>query len=159
MNGDTGAVVTVRNRDVVALKNVKSLMSQIESIERRIKWQRERMQNITQHLSWTHGGGAVVGMDDAFEKLSEMEESHKELIAQYAKEMRRAEGILSGIESMSMRAFVNLTYLEMMGAAQVRERLGMSEYGYKRARRAIETAQDMRQVKWHEKYMTDEKTV
>ena len=71
--------VVIRNRDIPLLSDVFYIMQEICQIEQRRDWQRDRMLNITQHLSGMPGGGGVPkGLDEAFSLLSELDEEHEQ---------------------------------------------------------------------------------
>ena len=53
---------TVKNRDLATLARVRCLMAEVQALEEREAWQRERMTRITQQLGGTgRGGGAGRG--------------------------------------------------------------------------------------------------
>lgn len=145
---------SIRNRDIPLLQNVYAMMQKIVSLEHRRMWQRERMNNITQHLTGMPGGGGTPkGIDEAFAAISELEEEHKNLVKQYARELKRAERIINAIESGSMRAFVSMMYLDNIPGNEVRQKLNLTRWGFERAKEAIEQAEDMAHVAWHERYI------
>ena len=118
---------SIRNRDIPLLQNVYAMMQEIVSLEHRRMWQRERMNNITQHLTGMPGsGGTPKGIDEAFAAISELEEEHKNLVKQYARELKRAERIINAIESGSMRAFVSMMYLDNIPGNEVRQKLNLT---------------------------------
>lgn len=150
----------VNNRDIPVLQRVYGIMQDIVSLEERREWQRDRLTNISQHLSGMPGGGGVPkGMDDAFARISELEDRHKGLCRQYRSRLLAAEKILNGIESESMRTFVRLMYLDNIPSSEVRERLNMTRRGFDRARSAVENANSMDTVVWHERYILTKKVL
>lgn len=48
-----------RNRDIPLLADVLPIMQAVCHIERQRDWQKDRMANITQHLTGMPGGGGV----------------------------------------------------------------------------------------------------
>ena len=144
----------VRNRDIITLMNVKYIMREVERVEARRAWQRERMTNIAQRLSWTPGGkGAPRGLDDAFARLEETDEEHDRLCREYARQIKAANRILNAISSQSMRTFVTLKYMDDTPDAEIRRMLNMTRRGLERARRAVEEAENMKSVIWRERYI------
>ena len=121
-------------------------------------WQKDRAYNVTRRLTGmptAHGGEN--GLDATLAALSALTEDYGEKVRSYTREIRTAERILSEIPSETMRVFVRMFYVDNLPAAQVRRELHMSEYGFARARNAVEQAQDMNSVIWRERYMVDEK--
>ena len=146
--------VVIRNRDIPLLADVLSIMQEICQIEQRRDWQRDRMLNITQHLTGMPGGGGTPkGLDEAFALLSELDEEHEKRCKDYVRQLKAAQKILNGIESRSMRAFVTMKYVMDVPDAQIREELNMTRTGFNRARRCVESAEHMSSVKWHERYI------
>ena len=66
----------IRNADIALLRDVFFIMQDIRALEERRAWQRDRMSNISQHLSFTGGGGEPKGLDSAYAALSGLEEEH-----------------------------------------------------------------------------------
>lgn len=149
--------VVVRNRDIPVLANVLSVMQMVCQIERRRDWQRDRMLNITQHLTGMPGSrGAPKGFDEAFALLSELDEEHEQQCLDYVRQLRAAQKILNGIESVSMRTFVVMKYVMDVSDAEIRRELNMTRTGFNRARRCIESAERMADVVWRERYIVSE---
>ena len=120
--------------------------------------EKDRAYNVTRRLTGmptAHGGES--GLDATLAALSALTEDYGEKVRSYTREIRTAERILSEIPSETMRVFVRMFYVDNLPAAQVRRELHMSEYGFARARNAVEQAQDMNSVIWRERYMVDEK--
>ena len=66
--------VVIHNRDIPLLADVLPIMQEICQIEQRRDWQRDRMLNITQHLTGMPGGGSVPkGLDEAI--LAKLDEA------------------------------------------------------------------------------------
>ena len=146
--------VMIRNADIPLLANVLYIMQDVAMIEERRAWQRDRMTNITQHLTGMPGGGGVPhGLEDAFSLLSELDTEHEEQCAEYVKQLRQAQKILNGIQSQGLRTFVELKYVFDVPDTEIRERLNMTRRGFEKARRAVEDAPTMRAVVWKEKYV------
>lgn len=146
--------VMIRNRDIPLLADVLPIMQEICQIERRRDWQRDRMTNITQHLSGMPGGGGVPkGLDEAFALLSELDEEHERRCKEYVRQLRAAQRILNGIESRSMRTFVIMKYVMDVPDTDIRDELNMTRTGFNRARRCVESAECMAAVKWRERYI------
>jgi len=146
--------VVVRNRDIPLLSDVFYIMQEICQIEQRRDWQRDRMLNITQHLSGMPGGGGVPkGLDETFALLSELDEEHEQRCRAYVEQLRTAQAILNGIRSQSMRTFVTMKYVMNVPDSQIRQELNMTRTGFNRARRCIESAERMATVRWRERYV------
>lgn len=146
--------VVIRNRDIPLLADVFYIMQEICQIEQRRDWQRDRMLNITQHLSGMPGGGGVPkGLDEAFTLLSELDEEHEQHCKEYVEQLRTAQAILNGIGSQSMRTFVIMKYVMNVSDSHIRHELNMTRTGFNRARRCIESAECMASVVWRERYV------
>ena len=146
--------VVVRNRDIPLLSDVFYIMQEVRLIEQRRDWQRDRMVNITQHLTGMPGGGGMPkGLDEAFALLSELDEEHEQRCKDYVRQLKAAQKILNGIESRSMRAFVTMKYVMNVPDTEIRRELNMTRTGFNRARRCVESAECMATVKWREKYI------
>ena len=144
----------IRNRDIPVLCDVLPVMQLVCATEKRLDWQHDRMTAMSQHISGMPGGGTLPqGLDEAFAKLYEAGEDHEKELLQYNKELRAAERILNGIESRTMRAFVVMKYVWDVADAEIRRELNMTEWGFNRARKAIEEAENMGAVVWRERYI------
>lgn len=142
----------VKNKDITVLKGIMYTMQKVRQLEERAAWEKDRMNNITSHLSFTpRGGGIPSGLDRAFAALSDLEEAHKDEVVRYTKALKRAESIINGIENEQMRTMVFMLYVEQLPLTEVRERLNMSRRLFDAARKAIETANDMESVVWRER--------
>ena len=149
--------VEVCNRDIPLLSEILYIMQDICHIEERRDWQRDRMTNITQHLTGMPGGGMPKGLDDAFSMLSEIDEEHEARCKDYVRQLRKAQKILNSIESRTMRTFVVMKYVMDVPDVKIRQELNMTWRGFDRARRAVEGATCMASVKWHERYIVSQK--
>ena len=146
--------VVIRNRDIPLLADVLSIMQEICQIEQRRDWQRDRMTNITQHLTGMPGGGGnPKGLDEAFAMLSELDAEHEQRCKEYVLALKKAQRILNGIESRSMRAFVIMKYVMDVPDQEIRQELNMTRTGFMRARRCVEDAESMASVKWIERFI------
>ena len=149
--------IVIRNRDITILQRVIYVMQEIRALEARRLWQKDRMQNITQHLSgMPRGGSGPTGLDAAFAALDELEEEHKERVKEYARELKAAERIINEIPNRNMRIFVTMMYVENIPPGKVRSELNMTERGFRTARHVVEQAEDMASVRWRDRYITDE---
>lgn len=146
--------VEVQNSDILLLADVYAIMQEIQQIEQLRKWQQSRMDGISQHLTWTPAsGGSGKRMEDAFARLSEIDEEHEERCKEYAEQIREAQAVLDGIQSENMRAFVVMKYVMNVQDAVIRKELNMTRYGFNQARQNIESASSMKEVKWQERYI------
>lgn len=145
--------IKVRNKDIPLLADIFYIMQEIKQIEQRREWQQERMFNITQHLTGMPGGGTPKGLDEAFALLAEIDDEHKQKCKDYARQLRKAQRILNGIESRSMRAFVVMKYVMDAPDTEIMRELNMTKHGFYRARAAVEDAACMAAVKWQERYI------
>lgn len=146
----------VKNRDIQLLQRLKFLKLDVISLEKRMQWERDRLNNISQHLSSAGGGGRGGGLDESFAAISEAEERHRLLIKTYTREIKKAERIIEGIASHQMRTMVTMLYLDNVADSAVRSVLHMSRWGYDNAKAAIENAACMADVRWNERYASDE---
>ena len=149
--------VVIRNRDIPILADVLPTMQLVNQTEQRLDWQHDRMLSISQHISGMPGGGSLPkGLEDAFAMLEEAGEAHESQLKQYLHELRTAERVLNGIESRTMRTFVVMKYVMDVPDAEIRRELNMTEWGFNRARKAIEEAENMAGVVWRERYILSE---
>lgn len=146
--------VPVKNKDIPLLARVLSTMQMVAQTERRQDYQRLRMNRITQYLGGMPGGSrAPKGLDEAFAILSEIDEEYEIQCKAWARELRKAQGILNGIESRTMRAFVTMKYVMDIPDAKIQRELNMSKRKFEAAKSAVENAQSMEEVKWRERYI------
>lgn len=142
----------MRNRDIPLMREILYIMQEICQIEKLQEWQRDRMLNVTQHLSFTPGGkGLPKGIEDAFAILSGLETEHEAKCAEYGRKLKEAEEILNGIENLEMRTFVLMKYVMDVPDTQIRRDLNMSEWAFNQAKKCIEEAGSMKEVVWRGK--------
>ena len=145
---------TIRNKDILLLGSVYCIMQDIKSLEERRSWQHERMFAITKRLTGMPGGGGTQrGLDAALAALDELDEQQGELLKQYARDLKTAERILNSIPSRKMRTFVQMYYMDEISKGEIIRELNMTEWGFDRARTAIEQASDMAHVVWRERFI------
>lgn len=148
----------VRNKDILLLREVRSAMVQIESMEKRAAWENKRRFHITQNLSKAPStGGTRQGLDEALATIDELTDENTRLIKRYARKIRMARRVLSDIESTELRSFVTMMYLDNATDKDVRDKLKMSRWQFENARKAVERAPNMKSVLWNDKYTEDEK--
>jgi hypothetical protein len=152
------ATATIRNRDIPILAEVLSIMQLVNKTEEMRDWQRDRAVHITANLSGMPRGGGMTGLDEAVAALDELDRQQAQECREYAQHLRRAQRILNGIESRTMRAFVMMKYVMDMRDADIRRELNMTRWGFDRARRSVEDAPDMAAVKWQERYILEQKS-
>ena len=118
------------------------------------------MYNITQHYSGIPGsrGGVPVGLDATFAAIAEIDEQHAEKLAEYVEDLKAAEAILNGIQSQTMRTFVEMKYVMDIPNQEIMRELNMTDYTFKLAKKAVEQAEDMAHVDWRERYVLDRKS-
>ena len=142
------------NRDINTLASVMYSMQDILRIEEMQQWQQERMTNISARIDGTSGGsGTAKGLDEAFAKLSELDEEYAAMCKSYADTTKAANEILHSITSPSMRSFVILKYMLNMPDIKVRKALNMSRRSLEQAKECIENAACMAEVEWKERYI------
>ncbi len=148
------APVVIYNRDIPTLADVLSVMQAVCQIERRRDWQRDRMTHITQNVTgMPGGGGSARGLDEAFSVLDELDREQQAECRDYVQQLRKAQKIINGITSQSMRTFVVMKYVMGCSDTEIRCELNMTRRGFDRARRSVENAKDMAAVKWQERYI------
>lgn len=150
------APVVIHNRDIPTLADVLSVMQAVCQIERRRDWQRDRMTHITQSITgMPSGSGGARGLDEAFSAMDELDREQQAECRDYVRQLRRAQKIINGIESQSMRTFVVMKYVMGCSDAEIRGELNMTRRGFDRARRSVENARSMGAVRWQERYILD----
>lgn len=144
----------IKNKDILLLSHVLYTMQEVSSLERRRAWQQDRMYSVTQNLSGMPSGkGPAKGFDSVYAAMDSLNEDQREKLLAYTKELERAEKIINGIQSQTMRTFVLLMYVDGLSPDKVREELNMTEWGFRKARDCIEKAPDMESVIWQERYV------
>lgn len=150
----TGGPVVIRNRDIPALAEVLATMQMIGRTEELRAWQREKMTSVTTRLTGMPGGrGGVAGFEQTLAELAEIDERQGQQCREYAEKLKRAEAILGGITSVTMKAFVLMKYVMDVPDVQIRRELGISLKRFYGAKKCIESAEDMASVRWSEKYI------
>lgn len=151
--------IVVRNKDIMLLEQILPIMQDIRLTEEQAEWTRERMTSTTQCITGMPGAhGNPKGMDDAFARLYEAAERHDNHIRDYTRMLKKAEKILNGISSISMRTFVLMRYAWDIPDTEIRAEMNLTRRGFDRARRAVETAEDMAHVKWVDRYILESDT-
>ena len=127
---------------------VLSTMQEIRRLEERKQWVGDRLINVTQHLSWTAGGGGKHDFGDGYADLQEVEAEIDAKLSEYRQRLAKAEAVLNGIADLNMRTFVAMLYVEKFTSKRVMTELNMSRRTFDNARRAIENAPDMARAQW-----------
>lgn len=143
----------VRNRDIPKLAEVLAVMQSVNMAEQNAMWQQDRMFGTSQRITGMPGGkGVPKGLDAAFAALELAQKRQHREINGYLAKLRAAEKIINGIESATMRAFVEMMYVHCLPPDEVRKELNMTQWEFRSARKSIEDAEDMRSVEWHERF-------
>lgn len=143
----------IKNRDILLLSRVLYTMQEIASLEKRRKWQSERLYSVTQNLSGMPSGkGPAKGFDSLYAAIDGLNEEQRSRMITYVQELEEAEKIINAIQSRTMRTFVTMMYVDGIAPDKVREELNMSEWGFRKARDCVEKAPDMESVIWQERY-------
>lgn len=149
--------IAVKNRDIPLLAQLIIIMRDIERLEALQQWQRDRMYNISQHITGMPGGkGKPRGIDDGMAALSDIDDQHGKKCLEYARQLKTVQRLINHIESRTMRAFVWLKYVMDTPDTEIRKKLNMSRRGFERARGCVESAPCMADVKWKERYIVDD---
>lgn len=138
----------MQNKDIAILQNLNFLKLEVARLEETVSWERDRRNNLTQHLSIAPRGGGASGADDAIIRIEEAERQHEAQIVQYTKEIKKAERIIGSIPSYRMRNFVTMIYAEQVTESAVRSVLKMSRWEFDAVKSAIENVERMADVKW-----------
>lgn len=133
------------NKDIQLLTALPALMTEIKALEERCAWQRDRLTSLTQHLSFTGGGGGhnPSGLDRAYALISELETEEEEKLIAYYRLFKEADAIIYGIKDLAMRAFVRSYYAEGKAKKEIMASLKLSEWDFRNARDMIEKAESM----------------
>ncbi len=146
----------VKNKDIPLLSRILCTMQDVVNTEDKMLWQQDRLNNITQSLSGMPSGkGMPSGFDATLAELEDLRDESKEQLQGYMRELKTAERIINSIASDAMRTFVVMYYVNNVPAAVIRRELNMTEFAFGRARDAIERAEDMSRVKWHDRFMAE----
>lgn len=140
-----------KNRDIALLEKVKDMEAEMEALERKLQWQRDRLKQVTRYIASGPRGAGQCGMDEVMATLDELERDYREKVKTYRKELRRGERILNGIESQQMRLFVRLMYMDKQNPGDVRKKMGLSRWSFNAARDSVENAECMAAVKWYDR--------
>lgn len=143
----------VRNQDIPLLTQIFYILKEAESVERRGEWTYERLFNITRRMTGMPiGGGNAPGMDGTLAEVEELNRIYGDRLQECVKELKDAERILNGIESQTMRTFVQMYYIDDISKAEIMRELNMTEWKFNKARENIENAENMKKVVWKEKF-------
>ena len=144
---------TIKNADVLKIRDIPSLQESVEALERKRDWVRSRSAKITRQFSPMPAGGSGTrrAMDDTVAELDELDARYTLLLGSYLRQLRIAEKLLSGIESIQMRTFVRLMYLERLKCPEIQKRLNMSRWVFESCRNDVEKAETLADVKWHDR--------
>ena len=146
----------IYNRDIRELEQILSTMQEIRRLEERKVWVGDRLINVTQHLSFTAGGGGKHDFGDGYADLQEVEAEIDAKLSEYRKKLAAGEAILNGIATADMRTFVAMLYVEKFGKLRVMKELNMTRRAFENARKAIENAPDMAHATWKGQNFSDE---
>lgn len=143
----------VRNQDIPLLTQIFYILKEAESVERRGEWTYERLFNITRRMTGMPiGGGNAQGMDGTLAEVEELNRIYGDRLQECVKALKDAERILNGIESQTMRTFVQMYYIDDISKAEIMRELNMTEWKFNKARENIENAENMKKVVWKEKF-------
>lgn len=154
--------IKVKNRDIIAMQNIMAMMQECVSLEKRARFCEDKMHSLTRPLTGMPGrkGGTPSGFEAAYANMDDMRHRYREKADELMAELKRLESIINAIPFETMRAFVMMMYIDQLPNVTVRNELNMTEYGFQRAKRAVEEAENMQDAarKWKEKYIfTDKK--
>ena len=143
----------VKNQDIPLLTRIFYILKEAESVERRGEWTYERLFNITRRMTGMPiGGGNPPGMDGTLAEVEELNRIYGDKLAECIKALKDAERILNGIESQTMRTFVQMYYIDDIGRQEIMRELNMTEWKFNKARENIENAESMKKVVWKERF-------
>ena len=143
----------VRNQDIPLLTQIFYILKEAKSVERRGEWTYERLFNITRRMTGMPiGGGNAPGMDGTLAEVEELNRIYGDRLQECVKALKDAERILNGIESQTMRTFVQMYYIDDISKAEIMRELNMTEWKFNKARENIENAENMKKVVWKEKF-------
>ena len=143
----------IHNPDIRRIREIPYLRESLEALERRRDWARGRCERITRQFSPVSGGGggARRPMDDMAAELEELDRRYQLLMKSYLRQLRHAERLLAGIESLQLRTFITLAYLEDRKGPDIQKRMNMSRWVYENSRRICEEADSIGEIKWHDR--------
>ena len=145
----------VRNRDIPLLNRIFYIMQDIRSMDRRCEFTREQMYSTTKRMTGMPGGGPPRGYDLMLGELEELNRDYGEKVAEYARELKKAERILNGIPSPKARTFVRMYYVDAVKTSEILSELDLTEYKFKQALERIEGAERMAKVDWPDEYVAE----
>ncbi len=147
----------IANKDIALLTQIHSIMAQVTYIEQQRIWQQSRMGFISQHLTGMPGGGGTPkGLDEAFARLSEIDDEHAKRCKVYVRQLKKAQKILNDIDNITMRTFVLMRYVFRASDSDIRRELNMTRRGFERARKCVEEAHTMAAVKWRDRFIIED---
>lgn len=149
----------INNTDIIMLNNIWCTMCDITNLEERRAWQEGRLYHITQQISNGHGGGSPKGMDETFAELAGLDAEHEEACKIYVADMQEAQKILDNIKNPKMKTFVVMMYVMNRPYSEIRQELNMTRRSFDAAKKAVEEAPCMKEVKWKEKYVLKENNI
>lgn len=138
----------IRNENLALLARIMSDMQEVKMLENKRDWLRDRLVRLTRSISGMPTGGGGGGMDETFARISELEDRHNKDLDFLSREMEEAEEILRRIADRNMRVFVEMVYLMHMKPKEVTKEMCMTEWEYRQARQAVESAESMEKVRW-----------
>lgn len=149
--------ISIRNADIKILMDLVPIRQELKRLEEQCSFRRDTMFSISAHLSgMPKAKGTTHGIDDMLARLSETETRYRETMEDYLEAEKAAERVLNSIESVQMRSFVAMAYMQNKAKREIMDALMLTEHGYRKAREAIESAECMRDVVWREKYYCEE---
>ena len=148
------ATIYVRNRDIIALDKAQSLLEEARALEEKRNQLKDLRLKATGSMSGMPRGGKARALDEIIAEIDELDEKYRQKLRLYLREQKRVDTIMESIESVTMRAFVRLMYVEKQSKTSIKNELKMQEWDYRQARKTIENARDMAHVPWRESYAT-----
>lgn len=146
----------IKNKDIRLLMNIMYYIQDIRALEERLTFERGRLLKVTSHLSFTGGrGGKPATFDETFARLLELEQTHREKLNMYRREMKRADDIINAIPNEQMKTFVSMAYVDHMTKNEICSELKLSSWSYRKIRECLESAPDMKSVIWHNRFLAE----
>ena len=147
----------IRNRDIIPLSHILYAIQDVSTTEQMRQWQQDRLYAMTQRITGMPGGGSQpTGYEENMATIGELEEKYGKECQEYTRELLKAEKILNGIKSRTMRTFVVMRYVFGIGNSEIMKRLNMKRRRFEQACKAIEQAPDMEHVQWQERFSLKE---